>query len=163
MAQQLVNNGTVAGDGTGEVLFNAFEKVNENFTELYTRVKEVKITSTATELKNLLATPKDLIATAGSDKVIKLISVTGFLDYGTVDFDFTAALSIEYATSGETIFNSAVANFNQSADYYFKIDEFVNGGEVSVNDGVVLTTTVDATAGDSTVTLIILYTEQHFS
>lgn len=35
MAQQLINNGTTAGDGTGEVLFNAFDKTNDNFTELY--------------------------------------------------------------------------------------------------------------------------------
>jgi hypothetical protein len=35
MAQEIINNGTVAGDGTGEILFTAFEKVNDNFTELY--------------------------------------------------------------------------------------------------------------------------------
>ena len=35
MAQQVINNGTTAGDGTGEVLFNAFDKTNDNFTELY--------------------------------------------------------------------------------------------------------------------------------
>ena len=35
MAKQVINNGTVAGDGTGEILFSAFEKTNDNFTELY--------------------------------------------------------------------------------------------------------------------------------
>ena len=35
MAQQLINNGTVAGDGTGEILFTAFEKTNNNSTEMY--------------------------------------------------------------------------------------------------------------------------------
>jgi hypothetical protein len=35
MSQQIINNGTTAGDGTGENLFNAFEKVNDNFTEIY--------------------------------------------------------------------------------------------------------------------------------
>ena len=38
MAQQLINNGTTAGDGTGENLHTAFEKVNENDTELYNLV-----------------------------------------------------------------------------------------------------------------------------
>ena len=33
--KQIIDNGTVAGDGTGEILFNAFEKTNDNFTELY--------------------------------------------------------------------------------------------------------------------------------
>lgn len=35
MAQQLINNGTIAGDGTGEVLFTAFDKTNDNFTDIY--------------------------------------------------------------------------------------------------------------------------------
>ena len=36
MAQQLVNIGTVANDGTGDTLRDAFDITNENFTELYT-------------------------------------------------------------------------------------------------------------------------------
>lgn len=36
MSQQIINNGTVAGDATGESLFNAWTKANANFTELYT-------------------------------------------------------------------------------------------------------------------------------
>ena len=35
MAQQVINNGTIAGDGTGESLFSAFDKTNNNFVELY--------------------------------------------------------------------------------------------------------------------------------
>lgn len=35
MAREVINNGTVAGDGTGENLHDAFEKTNNNFTELY--------------------------------------------------------------------------------------------------------------------------------
>ena len=35
MAQQLINVGLVADDGTGDKLRDAFIKSNENFTELY--------------------------------------------------------------------------------------------------------------------------------
>jgi hypothetical protein len=35
MAQQTINIGTVANDGTGDPLRTAFDKVNDNFTELY--------------------------------------------------------------------------------------------------------------------------------
>lgn len=38
MAQQTISRGTVAGDRTGENLFNAFTKANANFDELYGRV-----------------------------------------------------------------------------------------------------------------------------
>ena len=35
MAQQVINIGSVANDGTGDPLRDAFGKINENFTELY--------------------------------------------------------------------------------------------------------------------------------
>ena len=35
MAQQNVDVGSIAGDGTGDPLREAFTKINENFTELY--------------------------------------------------------------------------------------------------------------------------------
>ena len=35
MAKASINRGTTAGDGTGETLFDAFGKVNGNFTEVY--------------------------------------------------------------------------------------------------------------------------------
>lgn len=49
MAKQTINNGTIAGDGTGEVLFTAFKKTNENFTELYNST-DIVINSTLTTL-----------------------------------------------------------------------------------------------------------------
>lgn len=35
-AQETINRGTTAGDGSGETLYSAFGKVNSNFTDLYT-------------------------------------------------------------------------------------------------------------------------------
>ena len=35
MAKQVINIGTAANDGTGDPLRDAFDKVNDNFTELY--------------------------------------------------------------------------------------------------------------------------------
>ena len=35
MSKQLVNIGTTANDGTGDPLRNAFDKINDNFNELY--------------------------------------------------------------------------------------------------------------------------------
>ena len=37
MAKQTINVGTVADDGTGDTLRDAFDKANDNFTELYAR------------------------------------------------------------------------------------------------------------------------------
>lgn len=39
MAQQTINVGGSANDGTGDPLRNAFTKANENFTELYSKIR----------------------------------------------------------------------------------------------------------------------------
>lgn len=36
MAQQVINIGAAANDGTGDPLRDCFDKINDNFTELYT-------------------------------------------------------------------------------------------------------------------------------
>lgn len=43
MTKQVINRGTTAGDGTGENLFDAYGKVNANFTELYDGTETRKI------------------------------------------------------------------------------------------------------------------------
>jgi len=43
MAQQIINIGTVANDGTGDPLRTAMDKTNNNFTELYTTSHNVQI------------------------------------------------------------------------------------------------------------------------
>ena len=37
MAQQVINIGTAANDGSGDPLRQAFDKINDNFSELYSR------------------------------------------------------------------------------------------------------------------------------
>ena len=40
MAQQIINVGAAPNDGLGDPIRTAFEKTNENFTELYDRVQD---------------------------------------------------------------------------------------------------------------------------
>lgn len=37
MAQQIINIGSAPNDGTGDVLRSAFDKINDNFSELYAK------------------------------------------------------------------------------------------------------------------------------
>jgi hypothetical protein len=46
MAQQLINIGTVANDGTGQTLRSAFQVINQNFTDIYS------IATTANQINN---------------------------------------------------------------------------------------------------------------
>jgi len=69
MAKQTIGIGTTAGDGTGDVLRVAFDKVNDNFDEVYSFTGWEQITDTT--------------YTAGSPLVI-LSGVTGKILTGTV-------------------------------------------------------------------------------
>lgn len=44
MSQQIIDTGNVAGDGSGDTLFVAFTKTNQNFTELYSTVENQGLT-----------------------------------------------------------------------------------------------------------------------
>lgn len=47
MAQKIINIGLTANDKSGDPLRNAFNKINENFTELYTYVGVSNLTEIA--------------------------------------------------------------------------------------------------------------------
>lgn len=49
MAKQIIGIGTIANDGTGDPLRTAFDKCNDNFTELYDRT-DIGITASTTAL-----------------------------------------------------------------------------------------------------------------
>lgn len=46
MTKQVINNGSVANDGTGDTLRSAAQKINENFTEIYSKLGDGTYIST---------------------------------------------------------------------------------------------------------------------
>jgi len=104
MAKQDINYGTTAGDGTGEILFNAFKKAKENFDELYDATgwqSRVDTTNTQT----IPATTSTLVPiTIGleSNGGISLLDANSKIipiragDYIHADFSFTAETPKQY-------------------------------------------------------------------
>lgn len=54
MSQQLVNIGLVPNDGTGDVLRDAFNKTNQNFTEIYQLLLNLPLSQRGGELGQVL-------------------------------------------------------------------------------------------------------------
>lgn len=106
MAQQIVDNGTSAGDKNGEVLFSAWKKTNENFAELYSYHEEESgfesRSDTTTQESQTAATdnPFLLTGTGESNGDISLLDSLGNItpraigDVIIVDIAFTSIVPI---------------------------------------------------------------------
>ena len=68
MAQQVINNGTIAGDGTGESLFSAFDKTNNNFVDLYKVAGWGSYTQSVATAQTITATDSKLVIDGGGAK-----------------------------------------------------------------------------------------------
>jgi len=133
MAQQTINIGATANDGTGDQLRTAFDKVNDNFVEIYTELggtslSNVKITgntiSTDDTNGNLTLDPNGTgtIVLANATTASSTLTVTGAT---TVNGGFAAA-----GTSGTFItFSAADATPTVAGGNLFK-----SGGAVTVTD-----------------------------
>ena len=75
MSQQIINIGTSAGAGDGDELREAFDKVNENFTEIYSgnvTAGNLLVTSVAGRIGDVELTWHDVAGVANSGNITQL-------------------------------------------------------------------------------------------
>ena len=76
MAQQTINIGTIANDGTGDTLRAGMDKANDNFTELYAELRHA-YTSTVDLVAGVTLTKVTTITTV--PKILTMTESTGNL------------------------------------------------------------------------------------
>ena len=158
MAQEIINNGTTAGDGTGENLFNSFEKVNNNFTEVYnftgwqSRVDTVNTQSLKGLTNNLISFTGTLeengnLSLLDTNSKITPVSLNDFI---IVDFAFTAVtpattnqyLNILFIVNGvvyramtHIFLKKSEIDDNVSVSFGLPVTNafLTNGGEIYIN------------------------------
>lgn len=113
MGKQVINNGTVAGDGTGEILYNSFQKCKENFDELYDKkfgVWNLAHGGGSQTITSSVWTPVEN-DTLGANTITTFgLTVVDIYDGTSQLFgfsDLTLADSIEYRVDGEITTTSA--------------------------------------------------------
>ena len=116
MAKQSINLGSTANDGTGDPLRTAFDKINDNFDELYTY-------STATAGNNITITAN----TIASDDT-----------NGNIILDPNGTGRVVVATSNELRFNThtdnAILYVDADGDVQFSSDMTYDGTTVTLED-----------------------------
>jgi hypothetical protein len=100
MAQQLINIGSVANDGTGDPLRDAFDKVNDNFTELYS--DDMGDVNSVTGSGGLTASPTtgNVVVSLNDDSIT-------YAKLGT-EFTTSAALSTDVNFSTAQVFTKTL-------------------------------------------------------
>ena len=70
MGKQVINVGSSANDGTGDPLRTAFNKINDNFTELYnTSAFDQQITISGNEISSNVSNANLVLKTSGTGVV----------------------------------------------------------------------------------------------
>ena len=98
MAQQTINIGSVANDGTGDPLRTAFDKVNDNFTELYADdAGDVNSVNAGTGISVNQTTGAVTVTNSAPDQTVSLTGGTAITTSGTYP-NFTITNSSPNAT-----------------------------------------------------------------
>ena len=96
MAKQVINIGTSANKGDGDPIRTAFDKVNDNFTELYSDVKQLNSvnfgggTITSDVIGTVSGTDSTMLVDGNNSKVVGPIESNTWILPGAGDIDITA-------------------------------------------------------------------------
>jgi len=121
MAKQTVNLGSSANDGTGDPLRTAFDKINDNFDELY-------LYSTAATGNNITITANTIASDNTNGNIILDPNGTGDIVVAT-----GAELTLTDHTDNAVLFSDASGNLTMSAGFTFDGTNVATTGSISVN------------------------------
>jgi len=170
MAQQEIDVGSIAGDGTGDPLRDAFTKINENFTELYSgnvqvTAANVLVESVAGRIGNVVLTVNDIAQAASKSYVDNSISanlanVTSTIT-NSLSANITAAnLIIDNHESRITTLESnaasqavAITNLNNTKATISYVDTSIN---LALSSNAILANVVSVNANVAAANIAIL-------
>lgn len=117
----------------------------------------VKVTLTASQVRNGATTPIQIVAAPGAGKVIKFIGGFYNMRFGTVGFDACSTMYIMNPTAGVTQGQDGDASFGVAGDVngVFVIVQGV--GNWKANEALVAKMDADSSLGDSEIDIYIQY------
>ncbi len=157
MAQQTIDIGAVPNDGTGDPLRDAFDKANDNFTELYRNYVLAKsgvgVSHTGNTTETTLATitvPAGAMGPNGQIEVEALFSINNSANSKTMRVRLGGSLAGATATTSTASFQgkSRIANRNSASSQVAPASLVVSSSATAVNTLAINT----ANAADITIT-----------
>ena len=137
MAQQTVSIGSSANDGTGDPLRTAFNKINANFTELYsTSLTDRVVLDLTPQLGGDLDINGFNITSARTNENIRIIPA----GTGTVELEGNTNITGNLTATGDIVANGNINLGNASSDQT-KVTGVFEADQLQI-DGTTLTSTV---------------------
>tara|TARA_R100001460_G_scaffold1162_7_gene4587 strand:- start:1157 stop:2119 length:963 start_codon:yes stop_codon:yes gene_type:complete len=158
MAQQTISVGSVANDGTGDFIRDAFVKVNSNFTEIYADnfVTNARMADASVKAVELATTNT---ATSSEDNFV--------LSYDHASGGFTwipqttpdGGLVVANESNNRVITSSSAGNGNAEANLTFDGTSLIAGGDGSTGGVTVTDGQIDIRTGTGNVAKMKFYCE----
>ena len=139
MAKQIINIGSAANDGSGDPLRSAFDKINDNFTEVYTELG-------GTTLSNISITGN----TIGTDDTNGNIILS---PNGTGDVVIATAKSLQLTDHTDNAILKTDATGNLTASALVENGSFLTYGDLTINPATSTIQTEAGTAATEDITL----------
>jgi len=114
---------------------------------------ETTVTVTSAQLLALNGADVTLIAAQGVNKYIKVLLVTSFLDYNSIQYTATQPLNV--SMSGNTVASIPTTQYNNNADRVYS--PAISSATLGSNSAVYLTTDASPTNGNSPLKIKIRY------
>jgi len=114
---------------------------------------ETTVTVTSAQLLALNGADVTLIAAQGVNKYIKVLLVTSFLDYNSIQYTATQPLNV--SMSGNTVASIPTTQYNNNADRVYS--PAISSAALGSNLAVYLTTDASPTNGNSPLKIKIRY------
>ena len=114
---------------------------------------ESTVTVTSAQLLALNGADVTLIAAQGVNKYIKVLLVTSFLDYNSIQYTATQPLNV--SMSGNTVASIPTSQYNNNADRVYSAA--ISSAALGSNSAVYLTTDASPTNGNSPLKIKIRY------
>lgn len=119
-------------------------------------VRVAKVTLTAAQIQALVSTPVTLVAAPGAGWITSILSATAYIDYGSVAYTGGADLLVEYGTATVVTFDGILA---LTADSVMVASPAGTVAVGAISNAPIVVTAEDVpAAGDSPVTVSIVYT-----
>ena len=105
MARQIINIGEAANDGSGDTIRDSFDKVNDNFAEVYGNIQALNSESTARDIKGSVFADDSTLLVDGVNGTIPAANLSGALPA----LDASALTSIDAANITGSLSGVAVS------------------------------------------------------